>query len=221
MRKTISILVLGTALVGPAGAADFGMYGTAGTLGLGGGVAATFGPHFGARLGYTTYTHDVEDIEETDLTLDGTVELGGAQALLDWYPFGGGFRFTLGAVQSPDISARARPVADSYTFDGVTYSADDIGEATGNAEFDSVAAYAGLGYGRALSSDGRFAFAADLGVAFTGAPDVKLSVTCQLSDPTLCAELANDVAAEQAELQQEADEFEYWPVLSIGVSYRF
>lgn len=219
MRKTIRIVLLGVALANPVSAADFGLYGTAGTLGLGGGVAATFNSNFGARLGYTTYEHDVDDIEETDLTFDGTVDLGGAQALLDWYPFGGGFRVTVGAVQGPEISARARPIADTYTFDGVTYSADDIGQATGTAEFDSFAPYVGFGFGRALSADGRFAFTADLGLAFTGAADVKLNVTCQ--DATVCAQLEDDVAAEQAELQKEADKFDYWPVLSIGVSYRF
>lgn len=221
MRKISLLGVAAIVLAAPASAADFGVYGTAGSAGLGGGFAVMLNSHLGARVGYTTFEYEVNDLEESDLTLDGEAEIGGVQALLDWHPFGGGFRLSIGAMESAKFSARARPIADTYTFDGVTYSAADIGEANGAAEFDSIAPYAGIGFGRALSANGRFSFAADLGVAFTGSADVTLNVSCRLSDPTLCAELEDDVAAEQAELQSEADKVEYWPVLSMGVSYRF
>jgi hypothetical protein len=221
MRKISLVLLSATALAGPAYSADFGVYATAGTVGLGGGLAATFNSYLGARVGYTTFKYDVEDIEESDLTLDGEAKLGGAQALLDWHPFGGGFRISVGAMESAEFTARARPIADTYTFDGVTYSAADIGSANGVADFDSIAPYVGMGYGRALSRDGRFAFALDLGVAVTGSPTVKLNVTCAVESAALCDGLQDDVAAEQAELQNEADEFELWPVLSLGLSYKF
>ena len=48
-----------------------------------------------------------------------------------------------------------------------------------------------------------------------------LNVTCSAAAATLCADLEDDVAAEQVELQKDADDYEYWPVLSIGVSYKF
>ena len=50
---------------------------------------------------------------------------------------------------------------------------------------------------------------------------MKLNVTCAIASAAVCAELEDDVAAEQAELQREADKFDYWPVLSLGVSYKF
>lgn len=221
MRRLLLIALAAAALAGPAQAADFGLYAAAGTVGVGGGFAAMFNSHLGARLGYTTFEYEVNDIQESDLTLDGEAKLGGAQALLDWHPFGGGFRISLGAMESAQLTARARPIAASYTFEGVTYSADDIGSATGRADYDSVAPYAGVGFGRALSRDGRFAFSADLGVAFTGAPQVRLDVTCELGGAAQCDELASHVAAEQAELQQDADDLKYWPVLSLGLSYKF
>ena len=204
-----------------AQAADVGIYGTAGTLGLGGGIAANFGSHLGARLGYTTYEYDVDDVEESDLVLNGTEEIGGAQALLDWYPFGGGFRISAGAVQNAEVNARAVPVQDTFTFDGVTYSSADVGEARGTAKFDSFAPYLGLGFGRALSQDGRLAFTADVGIAFTGAADVNLTVECAAQAEVLCQQLADDVAGEEALLREDAKDYEYWPVLSLGLSFRF
>jgi hypothetical protein len=203
-----------------AQAADVGIYGTAGTIGLGGGIAANFNDHLGARLGYTTYEYDVDDVEKSDLTFNGTADLGGAHALLDWYPFGGGFRISAGMMENAEVRARAVPVGNTFTFDGVTYSTEDVGHATGTAEFDSTSPYVGLGFGRALSRDGRFALTLDLGVAFTGTPDVKLDVTCAADFQAVCTQLAADVAGEEAELEEEAEDYKYWPVLNLGLSFR-
>ncbi|MGH8178182.1 MAG: hypothetical protein ACREV5_18150 [Steroidobacter sp.] len=52
-----------------------------------------------------------------------------------------------------------------------------------------------------------------------GSSDGKLNVSRQ--NAALCAQLSDDVIAEQAELQREADTIDYWPVFSLGVSYRF
>jgi hypothetical protein len=215
------VLLSGLMAAGSANSADFGMYATAGTIGLGGGVVANFGSHLGARLGYTGFTYDIDDLEKSDMTFDGDAKLGGVQALLDWYPFGGGFRVTAGAVENARVSVLAVPTGGTFTFDGVEYSASDVGAARGKAEFRSIALYLGVGFGRALTTDGHFSFTADLGVAFTGSPDFTLSVTCNANDPTLCANLAADAAAEEQQLQEDAKDYKYWPVLSIGVSYKF
>lgn len=223
MPKTMSFMLVtaALALAAPAQAADFGVYATAGTIGVGGGVAAAFGPHIGARVGYAKYEHDLDDVEQSELRLAGTVDIGGGHALLDWHPFGGGFRLSAGAVQSATLTAHVKPIANTYTLNGVTYSADDIGNATGTAEYDSIAPYAGFGFGRALSRDGRFALSADFGVAFTGAPTLELNATCSVPNAMLCTQLERDVAAEEVELQNDADDLKYWPVLSVGLSYRF
>lgn len=207
--------------MGHAQAADFGIYGTAGTVGFGGGIAVSFNEHLGARLGYTSYDYSVDDLEESDLLLDGTVELGGLQALLDWHPFGGGFRLTGGAIENASLQARAVPIGGTYTLNDVTYSASDIAEARGTAKFDSISPYLGIGFGHPLSVNGRLAFTADFGVVFTGSPKVDLSVTCASASTALCAQLAGDVRAEEAELQNDADDLKYWPVLSVGISYKF
>ncbi len=203
------------------GAADLGAYTSAGTTGLGGGIAATFGAYFGARIGYTSYEYTVDDLEESDLTFDGKAEIGGIHALLDWHPFGGNFRLSAGAIENASLSARVQPMAGTYTLNGTSYSADDIGDATGAAEYESISPYAGLGFGRALSRDGRFAFSADLGVVFTGSPEVELNVSCRIQNAMRCAQIQEDAAAEEAQLQDEADQLEYWPVLSLGLSYKF
>ena len=220
-RFSSSLLVAGLLMAGSASSADFGIYGTAGTLSLGGGIATDFNAYVGARLGYTAYTYDIDDREESDLVFNGDADLGGAQALLDWYPMGGSFRLTVGAVDTLDVQVNATPVGGTFTFDDVEYRAEDVGDARGRADFGSLAPYVGLGYGRALSADGHLSFLFDLGIAFPGSPDVTLDVTCNAPNAMLCAQLATDAAAEQGELQDDADDYKYWPVLAIGVSYKF
>ncbi len=222
MRKLLTLtLMVGALATSGARSADFGLYGTAGTVGLGGGVAANFGQYIGARVGYTSYTYEANDLEQSDLSFSGEVELGGTQALLDLHPFGGGFRLSLGMMENAQITGRALPTANTFTFDGVTYSSADVGEARGSATFDSFSPYVGLGYGRALSRRGKLAMNADLGVALTGAADVQLDVSCATAAQALCTDLLDDVAAEQAQIQADAEDYKYWPVLSIGLSYRF
>lgn len=221
LRVRIAALLAAVSMSGAAQAADFGIYGTAGTVGFGGGLAATFNDHFGARIGYTSYEHTVDDIEEGDLVLDGKAEIGGLQALLDWYPFGGGFRLSAGAMENASLTAHARPIGGAYTLNGTTYTTAELGEANGVAEYESISPYAGIGFGRALSPDGRLGFSMDMGVVFTGTPDIELNATCRVPNAMVCAQIDSDVRAEESELRREADELKYWPVLSIGVSYKF
>jgi hypothetical protein len=223
MRKTVGVVALACGMLGGhAHAADFGIYGTAGTVGLGGGIAASFNKYLGARIGYASYEYTVDDLEESDLLLDGTLDLGGAQAFLDWHPFGGGFRITAGAVENGELYAHAKPIGGTYTINDVEYTADQIGEATGTAKFDSISPYLGIGFGHPLSVDGRFAFTADFGVVFTGSPKVELTATCGAAvNTTVCAQIQSDVRAEQVNLQEDADDLKYWPVISIGLSFKF
>lgn len=222
MRKRIGFVALAcAAMAGHAYAGDVGFYGTAGTVGFGGGIAASFNNHLGARVGYTTYEYSVSDLEESDLRFDGEAEIGGAQAFLDWHPFGGAFRLSAGAIENASLSARAEPVSSTYTLNGVTYSADDIGEASATAKYDTISPYVGFGFGHPLSLDGRFAFTADVGVILTGSPKVELNARCAVPNAMLCSQIEADALAEQAELQEEADKLEYWPLLSLGLSYRF
>jgi hypothetical protein len=85
-------------------------------------------------------------------------------------------------------------------------------------EFRAVAPYIGIGWGNALDEAGHWGLATDLGVAFTGSPDMDLSATGPIAaDPTFQARLAE----EEKDIQDELDIFKVYPVLSISLFYRF
>ena len=102
---------------------------------------------------------------------------------------------------------------------GINGNDYELSDLHGDVSFDDFAPYAGLGYGNAAGLDGRWHFAFDLGVMFQGKPKVSASATA--ADPGLQPYLDADLAAKVADIQDQADAYQFYPVLSIGVSFRF
>ncbi|MDB6062386.1 MAG: hypothetical protein JWM78_2489 [Verrucomicrobiaceae bacterium] len=204
--------------------ADVGIYAKGGTLGFGGGVGIGITDSINARLGYTTYNFD-KDISDTDVDYKAKFKLGGAEALLDWHPFNGSFRVTGGVVFSRnkiDVDAK---LDQTVTINDHAYLASDFGKLNGEVKFKSTVPYVGIGWGNVVGKQGNFHFVADIGVEFQGSPDVKLHGSCTTAyaaqDPVNCAKLVGDVAAEEKDLNDKVSDYKWWPVLNLGVAYRF
>jgi hypothetical protein len=221
--------LLGATLIAAAmgsttAAADVAIYAKAGTLGYGGGVGIDVTESIRVRGEYTTGSFSPSDIDTDDVTYDPDLDLKSGALLLDWHPFkGGGFRVTAGLIANGnELKVKAEPRASSYTINGQVYAASEIGTLKGKAEFDSTAPYLGIGWGDAFGKDGHFTFVADLGVMYQGSGDVTLNATCgPAATPTQCARIQSSVAAEEKNLEDEISDYKYWPVLSIGLGYRF
>jgi hypothetical protein len=82
-----------------------------------------------------------------------------------------------------------------------------------------MAPYAGIGYGNACGADGRWHFSCDFGVMFQGEPKVSAQATA--SDARLQPYVDEALAREVADIQDDANAFKYYPVISFGVSFRF
>jgi hypothetical protein len=204
--------------------AEFGFYAKGGTLGLGGGVGYGISDMLTARVGYTAYNLD-RDIDSTDVDYEGKFKLGGAEALLDWHPFAGTFRVTGGLIFSRnkiDVDAKLN---QSVTINDVEYDAGDLGDLSGTVKFKSTTPYLGIGWGNVVGKNGNFHLVADIGFQYLGTPHVKLNASCStqgaISAPVECLQLDQNVQAEEDDLNDEVENYEWWPVLSIGVAYRF
>ena len=95
------------------------------------------------------------------------------------------------------------------------YTPAEIGTLSGSAEIDGVAPYIGIGWGNPLDAGKRWGFYCDFGVAFVASPDVALSAT------GAAAGLAEDLAREREEIEDDLEPFEFYPVLSLGIYFRF
>lgn len=219
--KCVSAVLVALAAANVAYAGDLAATVDLGTTGLGLHLTAPLAAQLNARVGlnYAKYssTGNTSDVE-----YDFKLKLATVDALLDYHPFASGFRVTGGVIHNGNsIDVNARPNANgSYTINGRNYSAASVGQMRGDVEFRKVAPYLGIGWGNAVQAAG-WGFGMDLGVAFQGAPKTSLVSTGCTSLAAVCTMIANDVAAENAKLAEEVKDLKFYPVLRVGVSYRF
>lgn len=216
----VVVLVLLALALGGAGCADSGglaIAGKAGTLGLGGELTAGITSDINARFGLNKLDFDFDD-EFDDVEYDVDMDFSSVSALVDWYVFGGSFHLTGGLLSMDhEFDLDGTPTA-SVEIGGTVYTPAQAGTLSGRAEIDGVAPYVGIGWGNPISSGRRWGLYCDLGVAFTDSPDVSLSANGTLaSDPTFQANLAR----ERKEIEDDLEPFQFYPVISLGLYYRF
>ena len=208
---TVSVLMSSNSYAGTA----VGVGGS--TLGYQVALSQSVSENINLKLTYNTASQSFDG--ETDgVNYDYDFEFESTSLLIDWHVFGGGFRLTTGALindneifAQSDISGLTLEVGDTV------FTSAEVGRLEGDISFDSYAPYLGLGWGRSIS-DG-FSFSFDLGVVFQGEPTVNLqTVGGTLSDNSL---LLEEVEREEQELQDDANDFDVYPVISLGLFYNF
>lgn len=203
-------------------AQDFGIAAQAGTTGIALQGGMGINDSFGLRLTLNAFSQDKSGTE-SNVNYDATADLRSGGLFADWYPFQGGFRVSTGLfLNKNEINLTGNPSGGTYDINGTTYQASDLGSLTGKLDYgQKVAPYLGLGWGH-LGKKSGFSFMADVGVLFTGEPDVALNGTCNPSLPVMtCDQLQADIAAEEAQLKGEMGDANIWPVISLGVGYTF
>ena len=84
---------------------------------------------------------------------------------------------------------------------------------------DSFEPYIGVGWGRKAGGNGGLSFTAEVGIMLLS-PEVKLEAPTA-TNPADQATLDADVRAAEASAEDDLDDLEAWPVLSLGVNYAF
>ena len=220
MRYVKSAMVV--ALVAAAGTAQAAGVGVkAGTTGLGVDFGWEIAPTLGGRIGAAALDYKT-DVETNDVKYNAKLKAQNVNLFLDWSPLGP-FRLTAGIVPNNNkIDVTGEPSSSgTFTFNGNTYTASQIGSLSGTVKpGNSAAPYLGIGYGNVWTKGVNFYF--DLGVMFQGSPKATLSLTCgPAATPAQCAQAQNDVAAEQTKLEDKLKKFQYYPVGSIGITIGF
>lgn len=220
MKKTISIggcVVAGIVLASAAEAGGVALSGRASTLGLGLELTAGLTDRLNVRVGGNTFSIGrtfTEDEDEFDLD----VKLRSLTALLDVHPFAGGFRLSGGFVANRNEAALTGQSTSDYDIGNSSYRASDVGALTGTVDFKKAAGYAGIGFGNAVREGRKLGVVFDTGVVFQGSPNVTLRASGPISgDPGFQA----DLRQEELNVEDDAHQFKYYPVLSFGISYKF
>lgn len=194
----------------------------ASTLGFGVQVATPVVPgtlDIALGINHFSYNHSGTYTQNNSaVPYDGALRLQTIPVLLDYYPFHGVFRLTGGVmVNQNEFNLVASGGSGSYTINGDTYPASEVGTFTGKVAWRRVAPYLGIGWGSKAARHRGFSMGFDLGILYTNSPTVTLSA----SNPTHNTQLARDVATEQAKANQKAAALRFWPMIGIRVGYDF
>ncbi len=193
-----------------------------GTIGFGAEFSYGLTSLFGVRAGVNGGSYS-RGFNESDIHDDGKLKFSSGLLLADLHPFAGGFRISGGAmINNNKVDLVAQPVSGTITINGIPYPAAAVGTVNGTVEFDRFSPYLGIGWGAAPKGGTGVFFSADVGAVFQK-PKSTLVGTCAPALPSpICTQLLSDLKAEERQFQDAVDSAaKVYPVLSIGIGYRF
>jgi hypothetical protein len=224
MKRISSILVLLSVYIinfhANAAPGDAAMGVKAGTLGAGVELTFEVANRINMRFGGNYFKLGSEvDVEGNDYDFD--VKLNSFTALGDWFVTDSSFRVTVGLVlNNNSLNGVALP-RNAYQIDDMIYTSSEVGTLDAKVDFKSIAPYLGVGWGNPLADDSDWSFFLDLGIIFAGKPSLDITSTGgTLSDDPI---LLENIAQLKQDFR-DTDEINYlkfYPVISVGLNYRF
>ena len=189
-----------------------------GTTGLGGDVTVPLISNWlNLRSGYN-FGELRPSVTEAGIKYKGDIHLESVPILLDLHPFHGGFRITGGVFYNKNEMDLSAFLASGSEFGGGTVPVDTSLNAnvSWSKEF---APYLGIGWGNAADDNTldlpiALGFSLDIGAFYQGSPNVFLTESSGLASPA-------DIAAEQAQIEEDLSSFKFYPVITLGIHIRF
>lgn len=187
----------------------------------------------------TTFLNYSPSISQDGINYTGTIRMRDARASYDYFPFGGAFRISGGFAvynQFNVTGSAVVPNGQTITLNSVDYYSDPSDPLTANATLGYTRKYAPtatLGFGNAIPRSGRhFAFPVELGAAFTGVPVFSLNVagsacTTPVPSALTCGSVTtfdgfqSNLAAQRQKITNDIAPFRVYPIINLGVTYRF
>lgn len=190
-----------------------------GSTGIGGDITVGLSRAVNLRAGVQGFGRSETRTQE-DIEYDADVTLLTGLLVFDLHPGGKGFRLSAGGYYNGNEVSAVSSDDATYTINGRVYRASDIGRIEGDVDFDEVAPYLGIGWGNAVAPGSRMRFAFDLGAFYQGTPNVQLRAT-PVNPALVPPGFAADLEAERQTIQDDLEDYKIYPVLTLGVSYRF
>jgi len=161
------------------------------------------------------------DYDHTYSGIDYSAKLktGTGGAFIDWHPGGGGF-FLSGGSYFGERKAKLDGTPTGPTeIGGVVFTPTQIGTITGDVAMSKTQPFAGLGWDNTFSRNGAWGFRVLGGVSFSKEPKVDLTASggTLSNDPTFLQQLQQ----EEDNVRDDAKGFKYFPIVQVGLTYRF
>jgi hypothetical protein len=242
MKKIISLVQCGIVLsfaqltaVGESADSRLTIGAEAGTTGIGGSASWRLSERFGVRVGANYMPIDLKRFNLTtkptggatsDQDYDGELRLLSAPLALDFYPWADSpFRITAGVLVNQNrftATVKNSGVGGSiFVFNGKDYLQSAVGDFDLEVEQQTLSPYVSIGTSFYFGSKKKWALTGELGVAYTGSP--KASLTAPNRDPALdlTPNFSDDLAGEESKIEKDAEDYQFYPIVKIGVSFSF
>ena len=193
----------------------------AGSSGAGGQVEVVFNDYLTARvsgdwLRFSASFNSI-DFETINIAYSGRADWATVGVFADLHPFGNGWFISGGVFQGDRNASFAGAPTSDVIIDGFTFTPADVGTVMGEAKLTSTSPFAGAGWDEAQLDRSGLTFRFLAGAAF-GAPKVTLWDVGPYSDT---APMQTWIAQEQADAQNKAEPWKAYPVVQLGIGYRF
>ncbi len=186
-----------------------------GTTGVGLKVHYAISDQFNLQTGfsYLSTQYKMEESGGDAYKADADIDLSTINFLADYYPFETSLRVSAGVfINLNAIDSKMTPV-ETYTVGEDVYTPDILGNLDAELKFSKFAPYIGLGIGNPASGEPGLKFLFDIGAFYHDAPQVELGAQGMLS-PSAAPD-------QEQKLEDNISWFKWYPVLSVGLAYKF
>jgi hypothetical protein len=216
-----SVLLALIAASGPATAAgSFAVGADLGTSGIGAELAYRLSPKFVIRGDYDYFKYD-GDIRGEVLTYKGDLKLQTGGAFLDFHPFNNPWLLSGGAYVGTRAADAQPTLQDVNRIGGDSFLRAEVGVVQAKLKLDQFTPFLGGGWNNTFYNN-RWGFKVLAGAAFSNQPRVTLTRTGGATlDPAVAQRLATAFGIEEGSLSRDADILKVYPVLQVGLTFRF
>lgn len=192
------------------------------TMGLGVEYNHPINPVLSVGFGVNKFSKD-RTFTESDIEYQGDIDFQSLSVIANYHPWENGFRLRAGAYYNNNT---IRLSAAGNDFTNEIGNGDFTGAnvtLAGELSFQRLAPYIGIGYGSEPIGNNNFSFDIDIGV-MKSPVKAQLSGTCSINgvaNAGVCADFNTELAREQADLTNSTDDIDLYPVISLGLTYRF
>jgi hypothetical protein len=203
---------------------------------LGGGIeaAARVSHRTNVRAGFNILSYG-RSFTKDGIPYSGQLSFKTVEAHYDVFPFAGKFHVSPGVLvyaQTPITATAAIPAQTSFSLGASTYysSTAQPVTGTGNIKFNHAAPMATFGWGNLVprKKSQHFSIPAEFGVAFQGTPKATLNLNgsaCLAPDVNCMSvtspQIQSGVLAEQTKINNAMSFFKAYPIISVGLGYKF
>ncbi len=167
---------------------------------------------FNVRLGAGLISLNANNFKQTsDYRVDGKLNLLEVSALADWFPFENNLRVTGGLVVNLNKASVLLTPTVTKKSGNIEYTPEKLGVVNADISFNKVAPYLGVGLGNPTSGASGLGFTFDFGTFYQGKPRATMSGT----------KLLAPMESQGPVLQDNIKWFQFYPVLALGIYYKF